>query len=74
MKRWTCLEVDCDFSVTAASDDELVEAANAHVGEAHGSYELEEVVLAGAEEIERGRGAGGQPKGGGGVEGESPGD
>lgn len=51
MKRWTCLEVDCGFSVTAADDDALVEAANAHVGEAHGSYELEDVVLAAAEDV-----------------------
>jgi len=39
VKRWTCLEVDCGFSVTAADDDALVEAANAHVGEAHGALQ-----------------------------------
>ena len=36
--------------VTAESDEELVEAANAHVREAHGSYELEEMILAAAED------------------------
>jgi predicted small metal-binding protein len=36
--------------VTAGSDEELVEAANSHVGEAHGSYELEEMILAAAED------------------------
>jgi hypothetical protein len=36
--------------VEADSDDELVEAANAHVREAHDSYELEEVILAGAQD------------------------
>lgn len=51
MRRWRCLEAGCEFSVTAASDDELVESANAHVSEMHGSYELDEVVLAGAEEV-----------------------
>jgi predicted small metal-binding protein len=51
MKSWRCLEVDCDHVVTAADDEELVDAVNAHVGEAHGSYELEDVILAGAEEV-----------------------
>jgi predicted small metal-binding protein len=52
VKRWECLEVECGAVVTAASDDELVEAVNAHVREAHGSYELEEVVLAAAEDVD----------------------
>jgi predicted small metal-binding protein len=43
------MEVGCDAVVTAASEEELVEAANAHVRDAHDSYELEEVILAGAE-------------------------
>ena len=50
MKRWECLEAGCGFAAAAASDDELVAAAQAHVREAHGSIELEEVILAGAEE------------------------
>lgn len=52
MKRWTCLEVGCDATVTAADEDELIEKVNAHVGAAHGSYELEDVILANAEEID----------------------
>jgi len=51
MRRWECLEAGCGFSVTKGSDDELVDAAQAHVRDAHGSIELEEVVLAGAEEV-----------------------
>ena len=47
--RWRCLEPGCGTEVTAACDDELVEVANAHVREAHDSYELEDVILAGAE-------------------------
>jgi predicted small metal-binding protein len=50
MKRWECLEVGCGRVVTGGSDEELVEAVNAHVREAHGSYELEEMILAVAEE------------------------
>jgi predicted small metal-binding protein len=49
-KRWQCLDVGCGAVVTAESDEELVEAANAHMREAHGSYELEEMILAVAEE------------------------
>ncbi len=48
--RWRCLEVGCNTVVTAASDEELVEAANAHVRAAHDSYELEEVILAAVED------------------------
>ena len=53
-RQWECLEVGCGAVITAGSDDELVEAANAHVGEAHGSYELEEVILAVAEDAPEG--------------------
>jgi predicted small metal-binding protein len=49
-RQWQCLEVGCGELVMAGSDEELVEAANAHVGEAHGSYELEEMILAAAED------------------------
>ncbi len=49
-RQWQCLEVGCGELVTAGSDEELVEAANVHVREAHGSYELEEMILAAAED------------------------
>jgi predicted small metal-binding protein len=49
-KRWQCLDVGCGAAVSAGSDEELVEAANAHMREAHGSYELEEMILAVAED------------------------
>jgi predicted small metal-binding protein len=49
-RRWRCLEVGCEAVVEADSDETLVEAANAHVREAHDSYELEEVILASAED------------------------
>lgn len=48
LKRFDCLEAGCTFSALAASDDELVSAVQAHVAEAHGSFELEEFILAGA--------------------------
>jgi predicted small metal-binding protein len=49
-RRWQCLEVGCGELVTAESDETLVEAANAHVRDAHSSYELEEMILAVAED------------------------
>jgi Protein of unknown function (DUF1059) len=47
------MEMGCEAVVTAGSEEELVQAANAHVREAHDSYELEEVILAGAEDGRR---------------------
>jgi hypothetical protein len=49
-RAWRCLEAGCDEVVTAADDAKLVVAVNRHVGEAHGSFELEEVILAAAED------------------------
>ena len=49
-RRWECLEVGCGVVVTAANDEELVKSANAHVRQAHDSYELEEIILAAAED------------------------
>ncbi|MGI8607588.1 MAG: DUF1059 domain-containing protein [Gaiellaceae bacterium] len=53
-RSWQCLEVGCGELVTGESDDTLVEAVNAHVRQAHGSYELEEMILAVAEEAPEG--------------------
>ena len=53
--RWECLEAGCSAVVTAAGEDELIEKVNSHVAEAHASYELEDVILAGAEEVDDGR-------------------
>jgi predicted small metal-binding protein len=52
MLKWTCLEAGCDAVVTAEDEDELIEKVNAHVGEAHASYELEDVILANATEAD----------------------
>ena len=52
MLAWECLEAGCEAVVTADDEDELVAKVNAHVGEAHGSYELEDVIVANAEVID----------------------
>jgi hypothetical protein len=51
MLRWTCLEVDCAAVVDAPDEDTLIEAVNHHVGEAHQSFELDDVILAVAEQL-----------------------
>jgi hypothetical protein len=50
-RAWRCLEAGCDEVITAEDDEQLVAAANLHVAEAHDSFELEEVILDGAEDI-----------------------
>ena len=50
MKRWACMEAGCSAVVTAADEGELIEKVNAHVSEAHDSYELEDVIIANATE------------------------
>ena len=54
MKRWECLEAGCQTVVTGADDEELVAKVNEHVQAAHGSYELEDVILAAAVEVDDG--------------------
>ncbi len=49
-RAWRCLEAGCDEVVVAADDAQLVAAVNRHVGEAHGSFELEDVILDAAED------------------------
>jgi predicted small metal-binding protein len=50
------MEAGCTAVVTADGEDELVEKVNAHVSEAHDSYELEDVILADAEDVPAGGG------------------
>jgi predicted small metal-binding protein len=52
MLRWECLEAGCGAVVTASDEDDLIEKVNAHVGEAHGSYELDDVIVANAEVLD----------------------
>lgn len=50
-KRYDCLESGCSWSITTDDDAALVAAVQAHTGEAHASFELEEIVLANAREL-----------------------
>jgi hypothetical protein len=43
-KRWTCVEAGCSYELTAADVPSAIEAAQLHIAEAHGSFELEEMI------------------------------
>jgi hypothetical protein len=51
MLRWRCLEAGCDAVIEGPDEEGLVEAVNAHVRDAHASFELEDIILAVAEEV-----------------------
>jgi predicted small metal-binding protein len=52
-KRFVCLEAGCDQAIEADSDEQLIEAVQQHVAQAHNSFELDEFILAGATEVDR---------------------
>ncbi len=43
-KRWTCVEAGCDFELVAPDVLAAIEGAQRHIAEAHGSFELEEMI------------------------------
>jgi predicted small metal-binding protein len=46
---WSCVEIDCDYVVFGAGEDEVVAAVMDHARRAHSSFELEEMILAAIE-------------------------
>ena len=44
MKRWTCVEPDCSYELTAPDVPSAVEGAQRHIAEEHASFELEEMI------------------------------
>jgi predicted small metal-binding protein len=51
-KRFVCLESGCEAAIQADSEDELVQAVQVHMAEAHNSFELDDFILAGATEVD----------------------
>lgn len=51
-KRFVCLEAGCETAIEANGDDELVQAVQEHMAQAHNSFELEDFILAGATEAD----------------------
>jgi hypothetical protein len=43
-KRWTCVEAGCSYELVAADVPSAIEAAQRHIAEEHGSFELEEMI------------------------------
>ena len=43
-KRWTCVEVGCSYALVAADVPSAIQGAQRHIAEAHGSFELEEMI------------------------------
>ena len=43
-KRWTCVEAGCSYELVAADVPSAVQGAQQHIAEAHGSFELEEMI------------------------------
>jgi hypothetical protein len=43
-KRWTCVEAGCSYELTAVDAPSAIEAAQRHIADVHGSFELEEMI------------------------------
>ena len=54
-KQFVCLEAGCETVIEASNDEELIQAVQEHVAEAHNSFELDDFILAGATEVDRER-------------------
>ena len=49
---YRCLDAGCDVEIRAVDESALIEAVQAHMAEAHDSFELEEVVVDMATEVD----------------------
>jgi predicted small metal-binding protein len=43
---WSCVEVNCDWAVTAPDAETIIPLAQQHIAEAHDSFELEDMIEA----------------------------
>jgi predicted small metal-binding protein len=55
-KQWTCVEAGCSYELTAADVPSAIQAAQRHIAEAHGSFELEEMIEDVLEDVPRAAG------------------
>jgi predicted small metal-binding protein len=49
---YKCLEAGCEFDCEADSEAGLVEIVQRHMGDTHDTFELEDVILAGAAPVD----------------------
>ena len=52
---YRCLDAGCDVEIRAADERALIEAVQAHVAEAHDSFELEDVIIDMSTEVDEGK-------------------
>ena len=52
-KRWTCVEAGCDFELVAPDEATAIAEAQRHIADAHSSFELEEMIEAVLEDVDR---------------------
>lgn len=51
--QYRCLEPGCGSVIPAADDEQLIARVSEHMSEAHGTFEMEEVILANASVTDR---------------------
>lgn len=54
-RQYECLDAGCGAIIAAADEQALVEAVQQHMEEAHGSFELEDVILDMSTEVGEGK-------------------
>jgi predicted small metal-binding protein len=43
--RYECLEAGCSWTTEAGSEEQLLDAVNKHMADAHDTFELEDVII-----------------------------
>jgi hypothetical protein len=51
-RRYECLDADCGEAIVAADEASLIAAVQAHMAEAHDSFELEDTIVDASTETE----------------------
>jgi predicted small metal-binding protein len=54
-RQYECLDAGCGTIIVAADEQALVEAVQQHMDEAHGSFELEDVIIDMSTEVGEGK-------------------
>jgi predicted small metal-binding protein len=54
-RQYECLDAGCGAIIVAADEQALVEAVQRHMDEAHGSFELEDVIIDMSTEVDEGK-------------------
>jgi predicted small metal-binding protein len=55
-RQYECLDAGCGATIVAPDEAALVEAVQRHMADAHGSFELEDVIIDMSTEVQDGEG------------------